>query len=124
MTQRADPLPLCGPPGFAYETTGPWFVCHKLEDDKAQAWVLWTLDSAVLRFWLHDKSTHRKVMVDGYGITVLGTEGNDHHLSMVGTEQTCEATLRLVTEGTDMGHAVEVLRMIETLREHDGMAQM
>lgn len=115
-------LPLCGPPGYEYQTTGPWFVCHLLPDDRAQAWVMWTLDSAILRFWIYDDTVTRKVMVDALGITVLGTDTAAGYTQMVGCRPTCEATLGLVrrTKTNDVDMEAEILSMIDMVQLNDG----
>lgn len=120
MTTRT--LPLCGPPGFEYTTTGPFFVCHLLEGDKAQAWVLWTMDSAIMRFWLYDPTVTRKVMIDALGVTVIGTDIAAGYTQMVGCREACEATLTLLrrSPSTTIESEVEILRMIDTLRMSDG----
>lgn len=119
---RAEPLPLCGPPGFEYVPTGPFFVCHLLEGDKAQAWVLWTIDSAIMRFWLHEKSMTRKVMVDALGVTVLGTDSAIGYTQMVGCRATCEATLGLIRRSptATVEAELEIVEMIGILQAADG----
>ena len=113
-------LPLCPPPGYEYETTGPWWVVH-VDDDKASAWTMWTLESAIMRFWLATSVPQRKVMVDAYGINILGVDGTSDQSKMVGTRQTMEATLDLVRRGT-IGLETEaaILVMAETLRAMNG----
>lgn len=117
-------LPLCGPPSYEYEPTGPFFVCHQLSGDRAQAWVLWTLDSAVLRFWLYDNSVTRKVMVDAFGVTVIGTDIAAGYTQMVGCRTVMEATLNVIRRAPsyEIESELEIVRMIETLQLSDGQA--
>lgn len=104
------------PPSYEYQTAGPWFVTHTV-NDRIQAWTLWTLESAIIRFWHYEPELRptRRVMVDGRGIMILGTDISDG-VTMVGTRETMEATLRMTEKQSGTDDALEVLTMVETVR--------
>jgi hypothetical protein len=115
-------LTLPNPPGYEYETIGPWFVSH-VRGDTAVAAVMWTMDSAVRRFWGHEEDTHpdRRTMVDARGYLILGTDHFGSRPVMVGTRETMDATLAL-TEHSSPEVVLEVLAMVERVREMNGGA--
>ncbi len=108
-------LPLPTPPSYEYATAGPWFIAHTV-NGRIQSWVMWTLETATVRFWHHEPNMRpdRRVMCDGRGIMVLGTDLDG--LRMVGVRQTMEATLQMVEKSNGQDDALEVLAMVETVR--------
>jgi len=111
------------PPSYEYQSSGPWFVCQMYGG--AQAWITLTLESAILRFWLRESEvTGRRVIVDSYGVVILGTVDGTGFPMMVGTRQTMEETLRFVcnTNGMELEEQAAVVAMAEGLRAVDGNA--
>lgn len=112
-------IALSPPPGYEYTTTGPWWVAHISNDGRPQAWVMWTFESAVIRFWAHRERQHpqRRVMIDAMGVTVLGIDRATN--GMVGTRETMEQTMTLAA-GSAPEDQVEILAMVERLRQMNG----
>jgi hypothetical protein len=112
---------LVGPPGYEYHTDGPWFVCFDWGRRRPQAWIMWTFESAIMRFWQFDGDTvpRRRVMVDARGVTVLGIAHTDDGPKMCGVRTAMEATLKLTGDYTHE-NALEVMAMVEAVRQMDG----
>jgi len=118
-------IPLPGPPNYEYKATAPFWICQVERDGTAKTWVMHTLGSAILRFWLCDHTPWRRVLVDSYGVTILGTDSTDPKLPrMSGSREAAEATLEMVTN-SNIGSIESqslVLVMIDGLRSLDGQA--
>lgn len=116
---------LVGPPSYEYETTSPWWIVHT-RDGTNQGWLMHTLESAVTRFWLFDAANLsnpvRRIIVDGYGVTIMGIDNTDPVLPrMCGTRQAMELTLGMVRRsGNSTEDQVHILTMIDTVQRMDG----
>lgn len=123
-----ESLPLAGPPGYEYETTGPWFVCTVLPDgETATANVQWTYESAMTRYWLvdADKDYLRKVMIDAMGYCILGRDvSNPEHPKIVGTRQTMNAMLEMIrrTPNWTLDMEADILNIIVMVEKMDGQS--
>lgn len=117
-------LPLSSPPDYNYECTGPFFVCHVDDEGRAQAWIMWVFDTAIVRFWLSEKTPKRRVMVDAYGVTVIATQSeSDDRATMSGTRQTMDATLKMVAvDGAPIETQAVILTMVDGVRRLGGQA--
>jgi hypothetical protein len=119
-------LPLVGPPGYEYKTTGPWFVCTTYEDH-SEASVQWTMESAQIRFWITDadKPHLRKVMVDTNGICVLGRDLTEYIPRMVGTRETMEGMLDMLKRSPgwhDLDTQAEIMAIVVALEQRNGQS--
>lgn len=111
------------PPTYEYETTGPWMVSHIDTDGRPHAWILYTLESATIRFWAEAPNNFlpmRRTCVDSHGHAILGIDNNPPRPQMVGTRQALDETLRLASKYLTDEQQIEVLRTVEYVRAAGG----
>lgn len=111
---------LSPPPGYEYRTLGPWFVSH-VYGDEAKAGIMWTFESAIVRFWGHvtDSPPDRRTLVDARGVTVLGEDRTGDLPKIVGTREAMDAGIKMC-ENSDIDDIVEVFEVAEMLRRLNG----
>lgn len=113
------------PPDYEYETVGPWWITVAHPNGAVEPPLTFHIfESAMVAFWANDApqpSWHR-MMTDARGVTVIGISYAAGVPTMVGTRQAMEATLGIVERNAPEEEVVEVLSMVERVREHNGNA--
>jgi hypothetical protein len=114
-------LRLSAPPDYEYQTVGPWWVTDVHPDGtvgKPRTYPVF--ESAVLAFWNHDSPSFHRSLLDARGATILGISIVTGGSEMVGTRQTMDETLKIVEANAPEEEVVEVLAMVEKVREMKG----
>ena len=112
-------LPTTG--SYDYITSGPWLITH--DGPKPKTWVMWTLDSAVMRFWMCDPDNEQppfRVCVDAWGVVILGHDRDENATpKIVGTKETIDIVLSHVTA---VEAAAEIMWLTTKLQAMGGVA--
>lgn len=106
---------------YTYETRGPWLITH--DGAKPKSWVMWTLDSAVMRFWMCDPDNQQppyRVCVDSWGTVILGHDrADDATPKIVGTKEAIDVVL---SHATAIEDATEIMWLASRLQAMGGVA--